>query len=41
MRILHLLATVVLAWLAWDVHRGTKQSIARTNALLRREPPPP
>jgi hypothetical protein len=41
MLILHIIATVLLVSLAWDVHRGTKQIIARTDALLRREPPPP
>ena len=44
--ILHLLSTVILLCLAWDVHRGTRQMIAiaedihrKTDALLRRAPP--
>lgn len=39
MLVLHLLATVILLCLAWDVHRGTRKMIATTDALLRREPP--
>ena len=39
MLVLHILATLVLLCLAWDVHRGTRQMIAKTDALLRRVPP--
>jgi|RhiMethySRZTD1v2_1073278.scaffolds.fasta_scaffold3013364_2 hypothetical protein len=47
MLVLHLLATVILLCLAWDVHRGTRQMIVmaadihrKTDELLRRVPPP-
>jgi hypothetical protein len=48
MLVLHLLSTVILLCLAWDVHRGTKEIIAiaaeihrKTDALVRRVPPTP
>ena len=48
MLVLHILSTVILLCLAWDVHRGTKEIIATaedihrtTDELLRRVPPTP
>ena len=46
--VFQLLTTLFLGVMAWDVHRGTRQILARakairaqTDALLRRESPSP